>query len=126
MIMTPQATREAAALETTFGLARGRLTRLVVGFPPGAVALAHVQIRYHGWQLCPWNLGGSLAWDNYVYEMSLIYDLIEEPYEIIVRTWNEDDSYAHTIFVGAEVTEGEPGAGAVLQQYLLQGGYGRW
>jgi hypothetical protein len=118
-ITTPANTSSDDPLITRLLLARGLITRIVVGFPPGAAALCHVQIKDKGWQICPWSLAEDLAWDDYVYDMSLRYEMIAEPYEVTVISWNEDDSYEHQVFVGIEIAEGDIVSGLALAQYPL-------
>lgn len=119
-ITTPAQTPANAPLITTLLLARGLITRIIVGFAPGAAALCHIQIKDKGWQIAPWSLGEDLAWDDYVYEMATRYEMIAEPYEVTIISWNEDDVYEHRAFIGIEITEGDIAGVGVLAQYPLQ------
>lgn len=121
-ITTPANTSSDAPLITTLLLARGLITRIIVGFAPGAAALYHIQIKDKGWQICPWSLGEDLAWDDYVYDMKTSYEMIAEPYEVTIISWNEDDSYEHQAFVGIEMTEGDIVVAGALAQYPLSEG----
>lgn len=120
-ITTPAQTPADIPLITTLLLARGLITRIIVGFAPGACGLCHIQLKDKGWQICPWSLGEDLAWDDYVYDMSTHYEMMAEPYEVTIISWNEDDSYEHQVFVGVEITEGDIVRSGVLAQYPLTG-----
>jgi len=120
-ITTPANTSASVPQKTMLPLARGVISKILVGFPPGPAGLCHVQIRDKGWQIAPWSLAEDMAWDNFVYEMTPQYALVAEPYEVMILTWNEDDSYDHQVFIGIEMAEGEPGLGGLLLQYPLQG-----
>ena len=118
-ITTPANTTYAACLVTTLGLARGLITKLLIAFPPGPVGLLHVQLKDKGWQIAPWSLGENFAWDDFVFEMNTKYEMIVEPYEVTILTWNDDTAYEHKVFIGVEMIEGDiikPGA---LSQYPL-------
>jgi hypothetical protein len=121
-ITTPANTTYTNCVITTLGLARGLITRIIVAFPPGPAGLCHIQIKDKGWQIAPWSLGEDLAWDNFVFEMAPKYEMVAEPYEVTILSWNEDDSYAHQVFVGFEMTEGDIVPVGGLAQYPLQEG----
>lgn len=103
----PAQTPEETPLIRRLVLTKGIIKNILVGFPPGACALCHVQIYDKGWQLVPWTPGESLAWDDYVFDLLLNYPLVAEPYELVILAWNDDDSYEHSIFVGMNMEEGE-------------------
>jgi len=99
-------TSERNKVVTQLGITRGTIRRFLVAFPPGCHGLCHVQINYLGWQILPWTLGESLAWDNYVFDMQHNYPITVEPFELRIMAWNEDDSYNHKVFVGVILDEG--------------------
>ena len=102
-IAIPANTPEAAPVITPLTLTKGVIATLRVGFPPGCAGLAHVVIREKGWQIVPWSLDESLHWDGYVFEFKPQYPMSSDPYDLTIHAWNLDDSYEHTVFVGAEV-----------------------
>ena len=121
-IITPAQTLEIDPLITTLQLARGQILKIIAAFPPGPAGLLHIQIRDKGWQIAPWSLAESLAWDNYVFEMATTYSMLVEPYELTVISWNDDDSYEHQAIVWVELAEGDPAGGGAVLQYPLQEG----
>ena len=100
----PQTSRDDA-IRTVMELSVGTIQRVRVCFPPGCCSLVHVQILRHEHQLYPTTPGSSFAWDGYVIEFVDSYPLDEAPYELKLVTWNDDDSYYHTIQVQIEVAE---------------------
>jgi hypothetical protein len=118
-IDTPANTSEAVPLITPLAVTRGVIRRVVIGFPPGAVGLLRVRIFDKSWQILPINLNDSLGWDNYTYDIALNYPLEVEPYVLTVCTWNLDDSYQHSIFVGVVVDESGLDTANLIQQYPI-------
>jgi len=55
-------------------------------------------LRYH-WesQIFPTNVDGDYAYDNYAVEFEEYYPILEVPYELTLRLWNDDDTFNHTI-----------------------------
>ena len=81
-------------------LTKGRITHWWVGFPPGCHDLVKVTVYEFEHQILPRGEDEEIYWNNYVYSIPDSYPLVEEPYEIEVRAWNEDDTYDHTVVVG--------------------------
>lgn len=81
-------------------LDHGRIVRWWIGFPDGCADLVHCTIYHFEHQIIPKSEEESVFWNNYIFEIPDSYKLEEEPYEIEVRAWNEDDRHAHTVVVG--------------------------
>jgi len=116
-IATPPNTAEVDALATRLQVAKGVITSITVGMAPGCAGLCHIQIRDKGWQIVPWTPHENLAWDDYVFDLPNRYALETAPFDLTVLSWNEDDTYAHTVFVGVNVDEGEIGPRQLEQKY---------
>lgn len=86
-------------------LTKGVITYWWVGFPPGCCDLVRVTIYEFEHQILPRGEDEDLYWDGYVYSIPDSYELVDEPYEIEVRAWNEDDTYPHTVVVGVALEE---------------------
>ena len=121
-ITTPRNTTEANAQETELVIAKGIITRVMVGFPPGPSGLCHVQIRDKGWQIAPWKINEDFAWDNFVFQMDMRYPMVAEPYTLQVLTWNLDDTFEHVVLIGIEMIEGSGVEDRLLAQYPLAEG----
>ena len=104
-LVVPAQTSQQDPVVATLLLTRGVIDRILVGFPPGCAGLCHLQIFDKGWQILPWTLGESLAWDNYVYDLPQGYPLLAEPFEVTLEAWNDDDTFDHTLFVGVVMDE---------------------
>lgn len=104
-VTIPASTSKNEALKRTLRLNSGIIRRILVGFPDGACGLVHVQVFDKSWQVLPWTLGESLCWNNYVFDLSMHYELKSEPYALTIYAWNDDDTYEHTVFVGVVLDE---------------------
>lgn len=96
-ITTPANTLQANAQITRLRIHPGMTRRVWIMFPDGPYGLAHMQIWHHGWQVWPWSPGESYHWNDYVYTFEDRYPFTSEPYELVMHTWNLDDSYEHDV-----------------------------
>ena len=78
-------------------LGHGIIHRVDVGFPPGPQGLLHVAIDRDGRQLYPSNPQGNWAWDNLTQQFPTWFELEVEPFTVVARTWNDDDTFAHEV-----------------------------
>ena len=78
-------------------LAPGTVVRVDVQFPRGCVGLAHVQIWRREHQIWPGNVDGDISAEGLVVSWPEDLDLDDEPYEVQLRGWNEDDTFPHKI-----------------------------
>ena len=83
--------------KTVLKLLRGKITQVIVVFPPGPSGLLHLQIFRSTRQLYPINEDGDLSGDNIRFVFPDDYFLIAEPYQLEAYTWNEDDTFSHTL-----------------------------
>lgn len=90
-------TAESAPETLDAPLAPGTVARVDVQFPRGCVGLAHVQVWRSEHQVWPTNVDGNISAEGLVVSWPEDYDLVDEPYGMTLRGWNDDDSYAHTI-----------------------------
>jgi len=89
------------------------------GFPLGCFGLAHIQVWHHATQLWPWSPHTSYHWDDYIFELRDRYPIDSEPYELVLKTWNLDDSYDHTLFFAVEIEHVPQVAGGVELSQVL-------
>jgi len=121
-IPTPANTPKAYPVNTKLRVGPGTTGQVWVGFPPGPKGLAHLQVWHWGSLLWPchtpvisllMNAPGAVGiptaqmideasfhWDDVLVTFEDPYQLTAEPYDLVIRTWNEDDSYPHTLFFG--------------------------
>ncbi len=105
---TPAQTPEGAPVITRLGIYPGVVTRIWVGFPAGCYGLVHMQIWYCGWQVWPYTPQTSYHWENYVYVVDDRYPIVDEPLELVIKTWNDDDSYDHTLTFACTIEPAPP------------------
>ena len=97
-LTVPALTPATALVTTTMRLAHGIIHQVEIGFPPGCAGLVHVGIYRFEHQVWPSNPDHDFAWDNYnIVIRGEAFGLVTRPYQMTLRAWSEDDSYAHTI-----------------------------
>ena len=102
-INIPKSTTEASPEKETLAIAHGIISWVSVLFPPGCARLAHCQIYHFGQQIFPSRDGMNLAGDTFPIEWNEYYEMYQEPYELWVKAWNEDDTYPHKITIRVAV-----------------------
>ena len=93
----PANTAEASPATMDAPLAPGTVVRVDVQFPTGCVGLVHVQIWSGEHQVWPGNLDGDISAEGLVVSWPEDYDLEDEPFTLVLRGWNDDDTFPHTI-----------------------------
>ena len=93
----PANTAQTAPVIHRIGVSPGVTDQVFVGFPPGCKGLVHLAIWHLHWQLWPWTPGQYFQWDGYVFDFRDRYPIDEPPYELVMKGWSEDDSYAHEV-----------------------------
>ena len=117
-IMVPKTTLVAAPVETVIRVTHGVITRVSFRPRPGHSGLCHVQVFYHEHQLWPVSRDETLHGDTFPIEWDDYEEIFTAPYELVVRAWNDDDTYAHTFDLGFALL---PEAVAAPQTGLLAG-----
>lgn len=105
-IAIPANTTQNDAIETDIKLTQGVIYNVQVQFPIGCKELAHCQIYREGSQKWPTNPEANLASDGYIIPISEEIELLSAPYTFKAKTWNEDDTYDHTITIWIGVLRG--------------------
>lgn len=90
---TPAATPKIDVVRVTSGVSR----EVWVMFPDGPYGLAHMQIWHHNMQVWPWDPHTSFHWNYQVFHIEDRFPFSAEPYELVIKTWNLDDSYLHHV-----------------------------
>jgi len=107
-ILTPANTPASAPIVTRLAVYPGVTRRVWAGFPQGCYGLAHMQIWHWGWQVWPWTPQTSFHWNNYQFTFEDRYPIMEEPLEFVIKTWNLDDSYDHTLTFSITIEPAPP------------------
>jgi len=98
-VLIPAQTPVTAPIEQDIPVVAGNLERCWIGFPRGCAGLVHAQLWRAGTILVPFRSEESLAWDDYLFDMPIRLLIVDEPRILRLRAWNDDDSYAHRVFV---------------------------
>jgi hypothetical protein len=98
-ITTPASTPATAKLSTTLPLTAGKITGVGIQFPPGLCGFAHIAINQGLHQLYPANAEAAFATSEETINFAEDLDLEASECALTAYTWNEDNTYAHTITV---------------------------
>ena len=99
-------TPKTGYVDFTLKLTKGKVKRISVFFPWGCAGLCGVQIIHRTWQIYPLSRGEWLLGNEREFNYESIIDLTSEPYEVIIRAYNEDDTYEHHPYIAVEMTKG--------------------
>jgi hypothetical protein len=97
--VTPANTPAESPVDTELIVTAGWVYKITVHFPPGSGGLLHVQILDGAFQVWPTTQGQSFRGDSVVFTYEESYQKAEPPYLFVVRCWNLDDTYEHTVGV---------------------------
>jgi hypothetical protein len=97
-VETAANTAESSKLETRLVMERGVITKVGVFIPAGHAGLCHGQIYRARHQVWPRNWAGNFAGDDIYIVWEESWPLLYPPYELTIKTWNEDTTYAHTLY----------------------------
>lgn len=98
-ITTPKVGEEGNPKRTRLKVTKGLVYQVEIEFPPGPLGLCHVSIWDGGHQVWPSNPDFDFHGDNGMIMFPDTYLKLAEPYEFTAVTWNEDDTYEHTIHI---------------------------
>ena len=98
-ITTPVGVTQSAPMRTRLKVTKGLVYRVEIEFPPGPLSLLHVALFDGGFQLWPTNPDYDFHGDNGFISFEETYLKSNYPYEFVAQTWNEDDTWDHTITI---------------------------
>ena len=98
-ITIPKNTTYANSKEVIFKLAHGIITKFMVRPRPGHAALAHLAIYHFSHRIAPSAESMEMHGDTFPIDWEDYYEFYQEPYELRLIGWNDDDSYEHTFDV---------------------------
>lgn len=98
-ITTPANTAETAKLPTVLKIGYGIIHQIDIQFPMGPSGLLHLHINNALNQVWPYNTGEDFALDATTVRFREFIKSLEEPFQLTAYTWNEDDTYEHTVFI---------------------------
>ena len=103
-IPTPALTLKSAPVRTSMPLVKGTIVQMGVFVPPGSNGLAHLKILYGINQLFPSNEQGDFSASGILFTWPEDIVLDTDPVILTALTWNDDDTYPHTVHVRIAVT----------------------
>jgi len=86
-----------APLETELQLKPGIIHKLDVRFRSGCASLVSLKILQGIYQIWPSNPLGMFVSDNEVISFREFFNMFDSPYKLHALTWNDDDTYDHSI-----------------------------
>lgn len=98
-IDTPANTPKNSPVLTSIPILNGTITQVMVFFPPGSNGLVHLKILWGLVQLFPANEQSDLAGGYVMIAWPESIAIDTEPLSLTCVTWNEDDTFDHTIYV---------------------------
>lgn len=96
-ITIPANTTAASPKLASFKVNKGILWRVYLTFPAGCAGLVHVRVSLEGSPILPVEKDAFIQGDDFVFVYPLMIEIKEEPMQILVEAWNEDDTHDHTI-----------------------------
>lgn len=78
-------------------LSYGKLTQIEVTFPPGCCGLVDVVIERFTHQILPTNISYKMKADDHSIKFDTEINIYDKPYMLVLRAWNNDTLFNHTI-----------------------------
>jgi hypothetical protein len=107
-ITTTKNTAKTAPKLTQIPIVFGKITQVMVFFPPGLNGLAHIKLLYGLQQLFPSNEQGDFAGAAVLINWAEDIDITHEPSKLTAISWNDDNTYDHTITVHVVIAPAAP------------------
>jgi hypothetical protein len=102
-ITTPANTSASEPKEMRLPVSGGIIRRVTVRYRYGSANLCGLRILSHEVQVFPFNKDDFFISMPELYECYLDFPLDQPPYELIIQTYNNDDTYDHLCSVGIEI-----------------------
>lgn len=117
-VTIPKATQRTSPLITSMTCPRGRLERIWLEFPRGCSGLVGIKVLRGEYQIFPLPSGTWFISDNSIFnfKMSIIFQTV--PFEVKIYSFNEDDVYTHTPWIGFEFANLDKAPTTNVQRFL--------
>lgn len=102
-ISTPITTYATSPKTTKLRIWKGVIHKIDVLIPAGHAGLAKLQIFIGGHIIMPTNEDGYISGDDTTVPGKFFIDLERDISTAIIKTWNTDDTFAHTFIVRISV-----------------------
>lgn len=117
-LTTPKNTALASFQSTTLKLPTGVIKKVWVEFPKGCAGLVGFRVFRGVRQIFPLPDSVWLKSDNAVLNFAFTENILTDPFEIVLHTYNLDDTYEHTIWAGFEMVGKNADLTPQMQQLL--------
>lgn len=118
-VTLPALTLSTAPVTQILPIAPGIVQQVEVFFPKGCSGLAHLSIWYFQHQLWPSNPDSFFTGDGNPISFSEDLEIVDPPFELELRGWNEDDLYPHVPIVRVQITPQDKSLRNVLSRLLI-------
>lgn len=102
-LLIPKLTTNKAPLRVTFKVTKGTVRRVWVRWRWGSANLCGARMLYHEFQHWPHAIGRWFPSTTHDLVFSSEVELRNEPFEIALEGYNEDDTYPHRVWVAFEI-----------------------
>jgi len=99
-VLIPANTVETAPVMQTLQLDIGVIDSIDVEFPAGCAGLVTMTIYHKSIQIVPWNKDSVLYGDDRIFHLPLKYEMVEQPFDLLLVGTNHDDTYYHVVSIG--------------------------
>ena len=103
-IETPSGTERTSPKETKINLVSGIVDQVMIEFPAGCAGLVGVRVLQGLFQLWPLTSGEWFVTDNFTVVFPEHFELPQPANQLRVETYNEDDTYDHTIDIAFTIS----------------------
>ncbi len=105
-IEIPPSIAEIEAIQQKLQLGKGYAEFIDIGIPKGVQRLAKARIYYNEFILVPFNRDMWISGEDATIRIPLEIDLVSPPYNFIIRAYNLDDTFSHTLSFGVSIDTG--------------------
>lgn len=109
--------------EEHMGICFGTISQVFVLFPPGHAGLTALQVFYQTRQIFPTTPGEAFVGDDTQYTFEERWPIFEPPYSLLLRAWNADTEYPHTIYFEVSMLVPEVLVPIIVQAPALPKGF---
>ena len=117
-IPIPFSTQINSPVEIIFPITAGTITRVGIFIPWGCADLVGIQIYRYTFQITPLTRGEWMKGNDILHSYKTHHNIDQEPWSLIVKGYNLDDTYSHTPYVQIEMSRNSSGRN--LEQLLQQ------
>lgn len=107
-IEIPANTLQSAPQRTEIKLTSGVIDHIWVWWWEEAGNLCGARLLYAEFQLWPLSKGEWFGSHPFALDFAERYELEDEPYSVTIEAYNEDDTFAHTVWIGVSILREDP------------------